>query len=72
MKKAMIPVVGVAALTLGVFLEKKFGIASKVTKLVPTFGKKKDEAEVVEEVVDDQPAAKPESEKSAETQEGTK
>ena len=70
MKKAMIPVVGVAALTLGAVLENKFGFVSTVTKWVTTFGKKKDEAEVVEEVVDDQPAAKPESEKPAET--GTK
>ena len=68
----MIPVVGVAALTLGAVLENKFGFVSTVTKWVTTFGKKKDEAEVVEEVVDDQPAAKPESEKPAGTQEGTK
>jgi hypothetical protein len=66
MKKTIIPsLVGVAAFGLGVFLENKFGIASKVTKRVPFLNKNKKSDEATAEPT-------PEPENPEATQEGTK
>lgn len=66
MKKTIIPsFVGVAAFGLGVFLENKYGIVSKVAKRVPFLNKNKKNDEAVAEPT-------PEPENPEATQEGTK